>query len=295
MRVRVLPMPASFLHLQPLLAVSICLWLAGVSGGSSATRPGQAATGDKATSNLFTNCGGKINTTLGYIHTPNFPHRFPSPIACRWLFHAPPGKRIVLYLTQFYLHNSFRVAEFSYYSEDTNGRATWRGRYDFGEINFEEAYLASSKPYLLIDFRVTDINNIHLRVDEYLLDVYGFNITYEMVDEDTPVRTDACTVIKCSFLGHCLAAANLDTYKCHCFPSYYGDECQYGPSCDPDKGINMCLNGGKCRHVHRLHIMYIILQIYLSVLPFIFLSSSYYPHVSICLPPVLHCTNVNGW
>jgi hypothetical protein len=233
-------------HLS-LILLACVMWPVAVR--CSVARSGQQTAGNKSVATLFTYCGGKMNASSGYFHTPNFPHRFPAPIACRWLFHAPPGKKIVLYLTQFYLHNSFRVTEYSHYSEDTHGRVTWRGRYEVGEINFEEAYLVSSKPYMLIDFRVAEIGNIHLRVDEYLLDVYGFNITYEMVDEEMPVRTDACTVIKCSFLGHCIATANLDTYKCHCFPSYYGDECQYGPSCDPDKGINMCLNGGKCRQV----------------------------------------------
>ena len=48
---------------------------------------------------------------------------------------------------------------------------------------------------------MTDAGNIHLRVGDFLMDVHGFNITYEIVDVDTNLRTDACSVYKCSFLG----------------------------------------------------------------------------------------------
>ena len=33
------------------------------------------------------------------------------------------------------------------------------------------------------------------------MDVHGFNITYEIVNVTAPVRKDACSVYKCSFLG----------------------------------------------------------------------------------------------
>ena len=53
----------------------------------------------------------------------------------------------------------------------------------------------------MIFLKVTDTGNIHLRVGDFLMDVYGFNITYEIVDINTNLRTDACSVYKCSFLG----------------------------------------------------------------------------------------------
>jgi hypothetical protein len=36
-------------------------------------------------------------------------------------------------------------------------------------------------------------------------------------------------------------------YKCQCFPGFFGTDCQYGPSCDPDRNVEVCQNGGKCR------------------------------------------------
>ena len=56
-------------------------------------------------------CGGTVNGTHGSISTPNFPRRFPVPISCQWLLHAPPGKKIVLFFTQFYMRESFQLTE----------------------------------------------------------------------------------------------------------------------------------------------------------------------------------------
>ena len=42
------------------------------------------------------------------------------------------------------------------------------------------------------------------------MDVYGFNITYEIVDIDAKLRTDACSVYKCSFLGTELVRCNAE-------------------------------------------------------------------------------------
>ncbi len=192
-----------------------------------------------------TTCGGYVNDTRGFIQTPNFPRQFPVPISCQWLLHSPPGSQIIIYFTQYYMRENFKLTEYDFYESDRN----YRGRNDLGEINFEEEYTSFViyKPYLLLRFQVEDLGNIHLRVDDFLLDVYGFNITYEIVEEQQPVRPDACSVFRCSFLGNCFATKNFETYGCHCFPGYFGDECQYGPYCDPENGINMCRNGGKCR------------------------------------------------
>lgn len=191
----------------------------------------------------YTDCGGWLNDTKGYIHTPNFPHQFPVPIACKWVLHAPPGKKVVLYFTQYYMRESFQVSEYSHYSKEFYVSKT-----DLGEIDvFDREVLTSYNPYLVLDFKAHEIGIIHLRVHDFLLDVYGFNITYEIVDEQESVRQDVCTVLKCSFLGNCLATRNFESYRCYCFSGFYGDECEYGPQCDPDIGINMCRNGGKCR------------------------------------------------
>lgn len=196
--------------------------------------------GQKLTSYRF-----YVNGSNGYIQTPGFPRRFPTPISCQWLIHAPPGKKIVLYFTQYYMRESFKLTEYDYYKDPDNHR----GKHDLGEISFEDEVTSYTvyKSYLMLSFHVHEIGNIHLRVYDFLLEVYGFNITYEIMDRQRPVRTDACSVFKCSFLGNCLATRNFETYKCHCFAGFFGEDCQYGPYCDPDKGINMCRNQGKCR------------------------------------------------
>ena len=198
-------------------------------------------------SQKVTECGGYINGTRGFIKTPNFPRRFPTPISCRWLLFAPPSHKLILYFTQYYMRESFQVTVFDYYQDDRH----YRGRHELGEISFEDEVTQYTvyKSYLLLEFQVEEIGNIHLRVDDFLLDVYGFNITYEVVPVNEPPRQDACSVYKCSFLGSCMATANFETYKCHCFGPYFGDECQYGPYCDPENGLNMCYNNGKCRSV----------------------------------------------
>ena len=198
-------------------------------------------------SRTYTECGGWIrgvNNTKGYIQTPNFPHRFPVPISCKWALHAPPGKKIVLYFTQNYLRESFEISEYAHYENDS----LYVDKTTLEEMDiFDLSVLTGYKPYLVIHFKAHEIGNIHLRVDDFLLDVYGFNITYEIVDDDAEVREDACTVYMCSFLGNCMASENFETYRCHCFPKFFGDECQYGPHCNPDVGINQCENGGECR------------------------------------------------
>ena len=49
------------------------------------------------------------------------------------------------------------------------------------------------------------------------------------------------------FSGTCWAEYDFSKYKCHCFPGFFGEECQYGPYCNPQNDVNMCKNGGKCR------------------------------------------------
>ena len=188
-------------------------------------------------------CGGLVNGSRGVISTPNFPGRFPIPIRCQWILYAPPGKKIMLYLTQFYLRESVRIAEYDLYSSED----FYVGKEDLGVISFEETtWLMGYKPYMVITFDVRELGSIHLRVESFLLDVYGFNVTYEVIDEKEEPRNDGCSVVECSFLGNCLASHDFK-YQCHCFDGYYGDECQFGPYCDPELQINLCKNGGRCR------------------------------------------------
>ena len=73
-------------------------------------------------------CGRFINDSRGFIHTPSFPKRFPVPILCRWVLKRPPGKKIVLYFTQFYMRESFHLTEYDSYTDEQ----IYRGRHELG-------------------------------------------------------------------------------------------------------------------------------------------------------------------
>ena len=97
-------------------------------------------------------CGGTPNGTHGHISTPNFPRKFPVPISCRWVFHAPPGQKIVLYFTQFYMRQSFQLTEYDSYTDER----TYRGRHELGTVSFEDEVTSFSvyKPWLVLKFQV---------------------------------------------------------------------------------------------------------------------------------------------
>ena len=193
----------------------------------------------------FTDCGGVFEQSKGVIQTPNFPDPYPTPIYCDWLIRAPPGKKIIIYFTQYYMTDSFYVTSYEYYQD----RKTHLGQRDLGRLSWEHdlVSLVAYQPFVLLQLSVESIGNRHLRVMDFLLEVYGFNITYEIVDKTTDVSKPTCSVKECSYLGNCLAAADFSKYECECFPEFFGKKCQYGPYCQPDKNINQCLNGGKCK------------------------------------------------
>ncbi|KAH8030082.1 hypothetical protein HPB51_006514 [Rhipicephalus microplus] len=100
--------------------------------------------------------------------------------------------------------------------------------------------------------RVREPGNIHHRVLDLFLDVYGFNLTYEMLEANESMRADPCLGHHCSFTGVCLAAADWSRYSCACLGDFYGDECQFSPRCGPDSAArsssSLCNNGGTCRY-----------------------------------------------
>ncbi|KAL3203777.1 hypothetical protein MRX96_053169, partial [Rhipicephalus microplus] len=99
---------------------------------------------------------------------------------------------------------------------------------------------------------VREPGNIHHRVLDLFLDVYGFNLTYEMLEANESMRADPCLGHHCSFTGVCLAAADWSRYSCACLGDFYGDECQFSPRCGPDSAArsssSLCNNGGTCRY-----------------------------------------------
>ena len=98
-------------------------------------------------------CGRFINDSRGFIHTPSFPKRFPVPILCRWVLKRPPGKKIVLYFTQFYMRESFHLTEYDSYTDEQ----IYRGRHELGTVSFEDGVTSFSvyKPLLVLEFQVS--------------------------------------------------------------------------------------------------------------------------------------------
>ena len=97
-------------------------------------------------------CGRTINDSRGFIHTPSFPNRFPHPILCQWVLKRPPGKKIVLYFTQFYMRGLFQLTEYDSYTDEQ----TYQGRHELGTVSFEDQDTSVSvyRPWLVIKFKV---------------------------------------------------------------------------------------------------------------------------------------------
>uniref|UniRef100_T1IX92 EGF-like domain-containing protein n=1 Tax=Strigamia maritima TaxID=126957 RepID=T1IX92_STRMM len=199
---------------------------------------------DKKARPVFTKCGGRFNDTHGYFHTPNFPRRFPVPIRCQWIIEAPAGKAIVVYLTQFYLRAGLTASEHAYFVNDTHHYFIK----DIGLISFDKRllYVKSVKPVLLLELSLDEMANNNMRVMDYYLDVFGFNVTYEIIDQDEEFRSDLCSVYNCTFNGDCYASREFLNYSCQCLPGFYGEKCQFGPYCDPKANVSLCDGGLQC-------------------------------------------------
>ncbi|XP_071037511.1 fibropellin-3-like [Parasteatoda tepidariorum] len=196
---------------------------------------------------FLTRCNFHITKPKGIISTPNFPNAFPTPINCQWIIEAPFDTKVAVYFTQFYLKRGFTATEYSHYVREIRSGV---GRLDFGAISAssEPTYLVSNQRILVLNMRVRNLDNIHLRVREHLIDVFGFNITYELIKKNESIREDLCINHHCSFTGYCLASSDFDNYSCGCFANHFGDECQYDDDCGPTATSGVCQNGGTCRY-----------------------------------------------
>lgn len=153
-------------------------------------------------------CGGVLTEKHGTLQTPNFPNPFNVPISCVWIidassFWGSPNASIFVYLTQQYVLSGLTFKEYMYYSDD------FKVPSEMETIVKEEnvtrtASVQSNSPFLEIKFQLDNIFGTHLRVMDHLLDVFGFNITYEV---DTP-KSYQCNSMRCSFLGSCYATLN---------------------------------------------------------------------------------------
>uniref|UniRef100_A0A182SZP6 CUB domain-containing protein n=1 Tax=Anopheles maculatus TaxID=74869 RepID=A0A182SZP6_9DIPT len=150
-------------------------------------------------------CGGSTLTAPhGIISTPNFPARFPVPISCTWIIDASAivgaNVSIVLYLTQQYVLGGLRFTEYMYYSDDY--KVPSMNVYELSEDDVTSVpWIRFNSPYLEVRFTMDSLYGTHLRALDRLLDVYGFNITYEV---DT-VKPHTCNALRCRFLGNCYA------------------------------------------------------------------------------------------
>lgn len=161
------------------------------------------------------NCGQEkyLYDARGVIQTPNFPRAFPVPIRCRWVIDASNftgvGKKVEIhvYLTQLFVTTGLNITEYVLYEKESqkgySGSSILQLPTQPGK---EYVFVPSNCTYLVIDFELDMLEGNHLRALYGLMDVYGFNITYEV--STTGERKTACTVNECSLVGHCYASAD---------------------------------------------------------------------------------------
>lgn len=211
--------------------------------------------GDEGSTGAPDLCGTPKDLPLvgikGVITTPNFPGPFTVPIKCEWVIQADAAAietTIEVYFTQLFVTDGLTITEYSQYPPDF-GFVTVREVFNKSHITQYGQSMVSTLPYLVIRFQLDRLQGNHIRVHDDLMDVYGFNITYEMRPAGNE-RSDVCSLYQCSYSGNCLGNADLTEYKCSCFPGFSGEDCGYGPICKLNN-TDSCENGGVCRHVGR--------------------------------------------
>ena len=126
---------------------------------------------------------------------------------CHWLVDssglADPDVQIIVYLTQLYVTSGLSFTEYAFY--DPTDSSLQRNPSLLLSVSEQNSvttrWLATRSRFLVVELQLERLEGNHLRVLDHLLDVFGFNITYEMTA--APVRTDSCSVIDCSFAGNC--------------------------------------------------------------------------------------------
>ncbi|XP_074600994.1 uncharacterized protein LOC141855018 isoform X2 [Brevipalpus obovatus] len=198
-----------------------------------------------------------VDTKFGILTTPNFPSQFAIPFHCTWIIRAQLNEVITLFFTQFYLREGFTGHEYAFYMNESVNLGGNLLTPDYFEHPPDLVPLVTSKPVLVIKVDIEDDRNVYLRGLDFLLDVYGFNITYridlksvEKSIKTTPTSTtnQTCNPFTCSLNGQCLMTSNYQHFYCECFAPFSGHLCHNGPDCDPKKDINPCKNNGICRY-----------------------------------------------
>ncbi|KAL7031712.1 hypothetical protein ACKWTF_007108 [Chironomus riparius] len=200
-----------------------------------------------------TPCGGILTERRGIIQTPNFPNPFHVPLSCVWIIDASttawglPNVSINVYLTQQYVLSGLTFKEYMYYSDDFKVPSEMETVVKEENVT-RTASVQANSPFLEISFQLDNLYGTQLRVMDHLLDVYGFNITYEV----DITKSYQCNSQLCSFLGNCYANSNYTSYYCHCYDGYSGVDCSSGPLCTNNE--KYCENGGVCKHVGDLNV-----------------------------------------
>lgn len=177
----------------------------GSNSKSSAAATSSAAEAIKTTSQ----CGGMLTATRGVIQTPNFPHKFAVPIQCTWIIDASAINRqnasIIVYFTQQFVLSGLKFTEYAYYSDDIKVKSD-HAPFELNEQTATQvSWVQFYSQFLEIKFTMGNLYGTHLRALDRLLDVYGFNITYEMDEIPKPYQ---CNALQCRYLGHCYATQN---------------------------------------------------------------------------------------
>lgn len=153
-----------------------------------------------------TTCGGTWTTAQGVIQTPNFPQKFPVPIHCTWIIdaseHTKPNTSIIVYFTQQFVLGGLKFTEYVYYKDGFKVPSEHKPFESNEQTVTQVSWIQFYSPFLEIQFTMDNLYGSHLRALDRLLDVYGFNITYEISETVKPYQ---CNTLLCRYLGHCYA------------------------------------------------------------------------------------------
>lgn len=155
------------------------------------------------------NCGDEkmMSGLHGIIQTPNFPNPFPVPIRCRWVIDASGyhNATIYIYFTQMFVTTGLKIADYSYYDKnDSTGLAVGKIFELPSRKTLKVDHLSTDWSYSVIDFELNQLEGNHVRALHNLMNVFGFNITYEISLNGR--KSEACTVSDCSLAGNCYAS-----------------------------------------------------------------------------------------
>lgn len=179
------------------------------SSSSSALMASTHSTAGAGTTSASGRCGGTLTALRGIIQTPNFPDKFKVPIQCTWIIDASaiakPNVSIVVYFTQQFVLSGLQFTEYAYYSDDIKVKSD-HAVFELNDKTVTQvSWVRFYTQFLEIKFTMDDLYGTHLRALDRLLDVYGFNITYEI---DEIVKPYQCNALLCRYLGYCYATEN---------------------------------------------------------------------------------------